>query len=203
MKKLWTYLFLIITLVGSIPFLYPTDNPRDSLYILRSKQGSLCSSVLFAPGRLFTANHCLGVTDFVEYKTKHIPYTVLWKDEKQDIAIIQAIGVECPCAKLKFDALVLDEPLYKYGYGLYPTIGVMNVTIGNYMGLFLKDEATVLITTSPIAPGDSGGGIFVKRWGTYYLVAIVSAVAVTAPFGIPQLIPHLGIAIPISILHQE
>jgi len=176
-------------------------SPRDTVVLIKSKTGSLGSGVVIAPGKIITAFHVVGVTDFVEYKGHQVPFTVLYGDSKQDYAIIQAIGVECPCARLSFKRPAIDEELVKIGFGLFPSVQVQNRTDGRFMGLAKQDEQRWMIVTSPVAPGDSGGGIFVKHWGIYYLVGIVSAVSIANPMGFPDMVNHLGLAVPIEVLH--
>ena len=204
MLKRLLAVFLVLFLVAAVPYVRAETNPRDTVLLIKSKTGTLGSGVVFAPGKMVTAAHVAEVTEYVVYKGYKVPFTILFIDKRQDIAIIEVVGIECPCSPLSFDTPKVDEPVIKYGYALYPTTLMLNRTDGRFQGIITMEEGQQwMLVTTPAAPGDSGGGVFVKHGNRYLLVGILSALAATDQTGVDVLVYHLALAIPISMLPKE
>src|SRR5258706_9753975 len=114
---LFTLSFLFVKPVSTF---YHAGSPRDTVVLLKGPH-ALCSAVVIQPGRLLTAAHCMDVTTYVEYKGQKVPYTQRKVDVRQDLAFIEAVGVECPCSPILFESPKQDETIYKYGYALFPS----------------------------------------------------------------------------------
>ena|SRR5258708_3291814 len=200
LRKLLYVLVALLLAACSFPSL--PVNPRDTVVLIKGNH-ALCSAVIVGPGRLLTAAHCMDVTSYVVYHGIKVPYTKKYVNEKQDLAFIEAVGVECPCSPILFEQPKVDEIVYKYGYALYPSVLMLNRTVGEYQGqIEMVEGQKWMFHTAPAAPGDSGGGVFVKRFGVYYLVGITSTIANLEEIMIPQLVFHMGLAVPMSTLRQ-
>jgi V8-like Glu-specific endopeptidase len=157
-------------------------------------EASMCSGVMVAPTRMLTAAHCTDGKMFVNGK----PARLLKKDEDDDVAILE-VDAGCPCAPIAESAPVLDEPVIVVGYPLNHTIRVQVLTEGRAQG----QEGRRLRTTAPIAPGNSGGGVFVQHAGRWELVGIaVSTVTLCDNNNVCQRHPDVSFAATIDAIKR-
>jgi len=174
-----------LAFTAGVAFGNPADSENVSvarLYVhpMASADGSeSCSYVMVAPQTAVTAAHCV---DGVEMVVNGRPVKVVRINKETDLALI-AVNRGCPCAPMFFGALPVDTPVAVIGYpfyglgaGLYK---VQIVTYGTVQG-YLADgsvAASVLV-----APGNSGGGLFVRMSnGKWYLAGIASKLVSTMP----------------------
>jgi S1-C subfamily serine protease len=130
-----------------------------------------CSGALVARNVVLTAAHCVGK----EMTFRGKPVLVLKSDPKMDLALLEA-EIDCPCAPIG-PRVDLDEPVVVIGFPYYGAgEGEMDrqiVTHGEVQGATPSGKTMVSALASP---GNSGGGVFVRRGHEWHLVGIVSAI---------------------------
>lgn len=203
-RKLTAFLLILLGATAGSSAVYHSayaNSPSDYTYVLSSPLGTMGSGVVIAPNTIATVCHVAEATTVVEYKGSLIPFVVQRCDKEQDIALVTAEGVACPCADVQLTAPDVGTKVIKYGFGLYPSWHIANMTEGFYMGLVQTDDHLIkFLFTAPVAPGDSGSGIYVLTWTGYKLIGLVSAVS-TWDYGMTTVFfPHMAIGIPISVL---
>ena len=145
------------------------------------------SGVSIAPGLILTASHVVGGA------TAESPQTIIIKidgylakvvsiDPKVDLALL-SVNVSCPCIPLASESPLSDTPVVAVGYPLsFP----QTTTEGLWQS-FLPEN--VALSTTPIAFGNSGGGLFHWSWlhMRWELVGVPVGVAGVSlgMFGIP------------------
>lgn len=143
----------------------------QSVVLLESPEG-VGSGVMIAPGRMLTSAHVITSGDLDDWKVwrngvEHKVYEIEWVNEDVDVAVVGVI-LDCPCAEMiKGDPRPL-QPTFTIGYPGNHVIPV--VTEGRWQG---KDDKYIDLVTSSAAPGNSGGGLFVKQNGKPRLAGIV------------------------------
>ena len=150
--------------------------------------GMNCSAVVVAPEIALTAGHCadipspqleLEAISGVPGRENGLLLPVERVDvvDGRDLAVMIVPGLECPCAFIDYDHLALkDEITYAVGY---PFNLIQILTTGHIQGREASEGPEYLLSTTPVAPGNSGGGLFVVRDGYVYLVGITVAYAGT------------------------
>jgi len=152
---------------------------RATVRQITAAQGR-CSAVMVAPGKALTAWHCkqAGEQAMVDERGNAIAKVSNWQQiAGVDLASIDVPGADCPCAPVEPGIEpVIDEPVivigYPYGLGNFLTRGEVQFVKRHPSG------QVVLFVNAPVAPGNSGGGMFIQRNGSYVLVGIVSMKAV-------------------------
>lgn len=176
------------------------ENMRASVNeLVHETAGDYCSSVTIEPEVILTAKHC--VTDlppgklFVRQGDKLLPIGQIIRAADRDLARVVVPGLACPCAQLgpkKVFPLGMETWAVGYPGGLDLT-----VTTGLYIGLSdingggQVDDGKYVITTAPVKPGNSGGGLFAynNADGKFYLIGVCSWGAGPALlFGAPSVI---------------
>lgn len=176
---------------------------RQEVGVLKADNG-VGSGVVIAPGLVLTAKHVVEIGG-LQFRGGSIKGVVLAEADDADLGLLYYPRGEgaavCPCAKLaSYDALV-DEPVYvigyPYGIAQVVTVGISqgvqsNVTVpGDPWNLTEAKLGRRLVVTAGAAPGNSGGGVYVKRRGEFRLVGIV--IEVVSGYG-----ASLTLAVPIS-----
>src|SRR3990167_7735287 len=141
--------------------------------------GMNCSAVVVAPEIALTAGHCADIpSPQLELENGLLlPAERVDVIEDRDLAVMLVPGLECPCAFIDYDHPALkDEIAYAVGY---PFNLIQILTTGYIQGRDIEDSSEYLLSTTPLAPGNSGGGLFVVRDGYVYLVGITVAYAGT------------------------
>lgn len=139
--------------------------PRSVVHKIYVQDGGHGSMVMIAPGLALTAAH-VAVNKKLLVNGK--PTKVLKSNEELDLALVQ-VQQDCPCIKLGVIP-ALDSPVVAVGYpldeGQWATVG----TAQSY-------KPTRLTSNTPIAFGNSGGGLFQFQAGQWKLVGITIQVA--------------------------
>lgn len=165
---------------------------RKTVHLLSATAGN-CSGVLIRPGVMLTAAHCTPYMERFSVIKNGVMYTPVnvRKDDTIDLALVMvkdANGKDlpCPCASVAKTNPKVDAPVRAVGFPMYGLINVQILTEGRMQGV----DGADLVFTAPIAPGNSGGGLFNEKGE---LVSILSRVA-AAPIGYfgVNLITHLG-----------
>lgn len=148
---------------------------------------TMCSAVVVAPGRALTAQHC--IMDGEATHVDGLPITGAKYADGQDLALIEAPGLACPCAVVDKRLPPKDATARVIGFprGVKEQLDVRVYGTGDMSIAFgpnWPDSGTRHLFTSPgIRPGYSGGGTFVQRNGKWKLVAINSIMLTM--FGFP------------------
>lgn len=186
MKSLLAALSLIFFIGVATPATLHDFQPLvDTSYpLLDFMGGAYCSSTKIAKDQFLTAAHCLAnpTGGLILGKDGQIhQFTVLKSDTVNDLAIIKA-PASGPIAKVTFKEPDLFSYVvavgYPYGLGLY-------ITDGRWMGDVsgaVPEVADKSLTSTDVAPGNSGGGIFYKVDGVWTLVAVVQIRASDSPY---------------------
>ena len=141
--------------------------------------GSTCSAVIIAPARALTAAHCINIPDMaLKYDDGRVfPVLAALPDIMgRDMATLLVPDLVGPTAITTTARIEEDELVYAVGY----PYGIGNIlTVGNFQFRIYNpvEDKYYLISTVMIAPGNSGGALFVVRDGIPYLVGIVVAYA--------------------------
>ena len=136
-------------------------------------------------------------SDWFQYDT-----TVVAEDKQYDFALLSFRAEhEFAVAKIADEDMlskvrVFDE-VFAIGCQLkrapVPTIGIISQIITGSNG---EKKWVIYGNTAQITPGSSGGGLFKKYGGNYYMIGIPFRVAIA---GNGQIIPHLAHAISIGV----
>ena len=160
------------------------------LYIDGAGNGS---GVMIAPNRMLTAGHIAAEDSDVSplmLGTKRV--NILRVNQELDLALLE-VENGCPCVPLGTLPKV-DSDLVLVGFPTNDTLRTQILTIGKYQGI--TTPTNWVVSTSPGAPGNSGGGLFYQRDGKWYLVGILIQGAGTTIFGMyPQMIFHLTMSV--------
>ncbi len=134
---------------------------RATVVSLKHERGS-GSGVVVAPGVILTAKHVVDGIEKIQVDQLGNKYTatLIVEAEGNDIALIVAPGVACPCAHLSTFEGRVDDEVVAIGWPL--SLGVQILTYGHVQGVWSGGAAGEprLVATTNIAPGNSGGGLF-------------------------------------------
>ena len=171
-----------------------TAGVRSEVGDLRAPDGT-GSGVVIAPGFVLTARH-VAVIDglhFRGHKMKGAKLKVGYGDVDLGLLYFPKTVAACPCVKLADYEAQPDETIYVVGYPL----GIAQMlTIGQSQGVREhtlvpggfgepEDLGRRLMMSVTAAPGNSGGGVFVKRRGEYQLVGILVEGGSGLAFAVP------------------
>jgi len=191
------------------PSIFATDPVYQSIrqvvhkIVIEDSFGTLLgtgSGVIVKDSVVVTANHVATVLPeqgkmYVEFNDQRFEALIVKQDWDNDLALLNVKYLHCPCAKVASTLPQIDRPVYTVGFPMFQFIKTQMVTLGNYQG----DSGEKLIVSSPVAPGNSGGGSFYKNSrGTYVLFGIVTDI-IMLPFGYGgTLITHTVMAAPLK-----
>lgn len=130
------------------------------------------SGVMIAPLLMLTAAHIANAGPALAIDGELAPVRVLRVDPKQDLALLM-VAVNCPCATLATRPVRVDQPVAAVGFPYHHILGVQILTEGRIQG---TDPGGRTIITTPVARGNSGGGLFALEGGRYKLVGLVVGV---------------------------
>jgi serine protease Do len=175
----------------------PSEPDFDHLRSFNRKveaQYGFGSAVIVRPGYALTAQHVAVNKDLrlVEKGTIGRVLATL-EDPHGDLALVKypLNEARCPCVRLADSEAQPDEIVYVIGFphgvASVVTIGrAQGVQSVNMSGPFGKsDLGSRLIITAPVSPGNSGGGVFVRRRGEFQLVGIMVEGAGSVFFAVP------------------
>lgn len=130
------------------------------------------SGVMIAPLLMLTAAHVANAGPALAIDGVLAPVRVLRVDPKKDLALLM-VAVNCPCVSLASHPVHVDQPVTAVGFPYYHILGTQILTEGRVQGTSSTGET---IITTPVARGNSGGGVFVRERGSYRLAGIVVGV---------------------------
>lgn len=199
MKKLLVALATVIVLVGCAKPVNPEFwEPVAVSYQITNKDGQgYCSATKVGPETLLTAEHCIGDLADLYIRAKNgalVPAKVLRKDPINDLALLSA-EVYGPNARILGVAPILGDEVLAVGFPL----GVGPVLTKGFWSVVVGQEQFPTITrkfnmiSAPITSGNSGGGIFIKYNGRWYLTGVLQAVMLNNQLGFPQFVSHLAL----------
>jgi len=186
-RRLLTAMLLSLLCVQPAYALHtPMQQARQAVVIMVSGNPDVesnCSATVISPNVALTAAHCMGIpTPVLRREGSEVRSVVSYSTQpNKDLAVLVVPGIGCPCAAYAVSAAEIDEVAYAVGYPL--SIGNV-LTVGHIQGRVVNPDENVeyLVATCPVAPGNSGGGLFVVRNNKAYLVGIVVA---TTIYGLP------------------
>lgn len=137
-------------------------------------QNGDCGAVMVAPERALTATHCLARPNAaLHIDGKAYPVFTGFALPGQDVAIIIVPGAPCPCASVRGIsgaegewAVVVGFP---YDVAKVTTYGEIQGHVKN-----TEDGQDYVLVTAPVAPGNSGGGVYDLKGN---MLGIVSSTA--------------------------
>lgn len=199
--------FALLGCTPQMPVNHTVSDLREATYLLQSDEG-LCTAVFIKPQVALTAAHCDGTNLTIE----GVKATVVKKNEAADLMLLY-VPMNSKYIPVAAARPALDSKVVTVGNPV--ALGEI-ITEGRVQGdapiptdpefpQTVKDRlAHYMIITSPIAPGNSGGPVFVMNAkGEYEVVGIVSAVAVATIGGfIPNIIPHLAFVIKTEVVKE-
>lgn len=198
MKRL-VGLILSLALVGcSVVDLVPQNlqNLDDVSYaVVTAENEAFCSATKIGYETLLTAQHCTNFPEKLHIRDRYgnvIKAEVIKSSTEHDLALLAA-PVDGPNAYLGQKPQRWTE-VFVVGF---PSGLAKFLTKGEWQGeVMIKEGETNKfygMISAPIAPGNSGGGVFQFQNGRWYLVGVAQAVSVTALGGfVPNLIYHVG-----------
>ena len=165
------------------------DTPRSSVHMVAASDQSTGTMVVIAPGLALTARHVAEHEDLAT--TDGIPLKVVKMSDTADLALVSG-NFGCPCTPLKEEPLSIDEKVVVIGY---PLGAAQLATEGRIQDLVMNS----IISSAPVAPGNSGGGLFVWDGYQWKLAGILIGIA-AIPFnpwepGPAGMVTHLNISV--------
>jgi len=157
---------LLIALVLSLFCLTPSyadhtvrHSVNQAVVRLTDSNGT-CGAVMVSPGRALTAAHCVANPNVVLHIAgKDYPAFTAYAIPGQDMAMLIVPGAPCPCAPMKGKPAVEGDWVvvvgFPYDLAKVTTYGEVQERVTNP-----DDKQTYVLVTAPVAPGNSGGGVF-------------------------------------------
>ena len=148
---------------------------RQATKMVYLESGGNGSCVMIAPQKCLTAGHVAVIhNDVNKLYVDEQPIVRVIKMEfdgvKTDLALLE-VKSGCPCVPLgelpKVDA---DVALVGFPFG-QAGLQVQVLTFGKLQGV--SSVLSRAITTSPVAPGNSGGGLFAFTDGKWHLIGVL------------------------------
>lgn len=201
MKALLTSVLVSVGLMVGILHVVPEATPnyqemREAVWrmdLTSEVTGTVgfCSAVAIAPNLLLTAAHCdiaqddnfqmFGPPDATFSIGGH-PYKIVRKDVSKDLMLVYVDELNSPTAEFIPFTPKQDSKVYADGFPLglveFVTEGRVQDTNTHIPALIEQAMGhkmpTYLAVSTPIAGGNSGGGLFIKAHGHYYLIGICS-----------------------------
>ncbi len=179
----------------------PFKQIRGAVWLLEIPGRGTGSGVMIADRRMLTAAHVASIdSEDSPLLVAGKRVKILKMDLEEDIALLD-VDLPCPCVPIG-DVPAPDTLAYLVGYPAFGQVGNQVLTEGRIMGLtsiVASEEVNELsrhsriISTTPAAPGNSGGGLFVVQNGKWVLAGILVSVSGTTIAGMfPALITHLA-----------
>lgn len=163
--------------------------PMETVRAISVEGDVTCSAVVVAPNVAITARHCL--SRGLEVDSIAVAYITAAAPENEDIAMLYAPGLLCPCAVLG-ERPAVGSPVLAIGF---PQGGARRITavalvrlIGKPVDIAPFEQHPIatgdfIITDAPILDyGDSGGGLFTIQDGEWVVVGVNSIGIPAAPY---------------------
>ena len=156
-----------------------------------------CSAVKISPRRVLTAAHCIDDPKQNVWINRKWVFTPIRIDSEADLALLEIKGPAADPFKTwapLAETPDLTDDLVSIGFPLAEGLGHFVVERGEYMGISTAEWTKGLaLTTVPVYPGNSGGGMFVWEQGEWKLAGVSIAIAIipTGPYSI-QILPKLS-----------
>lgn len=181
-KHVVAAIFSVYLLVAG--FNYTTSSPQESVYLITTPEGrGNGSGILIAPNTLLTAKHVADVLTsqplVVKYNGVDYPVSVFAKDPLTDLALLSVPGLQGTYTSVASEVPSIGTNVIAVGYPMYSLIGSLITTEGK----ILARVNTRLMSSTPILPGNSGGGLFQRNWFMKYELVGVTVSAPVVPFG--------------------
>jgi len=164
-----TFLFAVVFIPSTV------ESPRAGVFLLKGPGGS-GSAVVIAPNTVLTAKHVMlsnSETD-MELDVNGLSHKITNINSMPVIDVsILTTEIACPCRNHIITQPRIGEPVWAVGYPLGSLIHTEVVSMGEFQGYATLEGNRIGITTAQVDPGISGGAMFVKRNGKFYLVGIV------------------------------
>ena len=131
-----------------------------------------CSVVVIAPGKALTAAHCEELA-IMGGTVDGLAVTAVAPSYDRDLATIDVPGLACPCVPVSPRSANIGEVVIVTGFPYGSPVVVL--TRGEVQGDWPYEGQPHVLTTAPVAPGNSGGGVFiVNDDGTLLVVGVAS-----------------------------
>lgn len=178
-------------LAGVVLFLVPGcywQDPAATVRKLEAPGVGWCSAVVIAPDTALTAKHCLGPETLLVDGHK---VTAAVPSPDEDIAVLTAPGLACPCAEFgkkpkpgdKVKAIGFPGSLKGEKRTTKETTVKLIGPPSAILPFIPLTETYIYTKESILETGDSGGGLFVQEWdGSWSLVGINSHIIYANPF---------------------
>lgn len=147
------------------------------------------SGVVIKPEYIITDAHVVNAPAQVKIVLKdntEVQAQVVKIDVTQDLALLRVEGLKCPCAKIATKDPEVHERMLAIGYPYATMIGGIQIgNEGNFQGFIRPDQvppetgtATTrkVLSSTNIAPGMSGGGMFLKQDDEFVVIALTQIV---------------------------
>lgn len=169
--KALVLLALLLAPAGCVHTLHvemPAGTPRSATHLVQVTGGAQGSGVMIAPGVMVTAAHVVTGAKDITVGPNKARATVTRIDEKVDIAVLR-VEMGCPCVPLADTQAEVDEQVVVVGYPLNSDVQRQVATYGRAQGV----AGVHLVLTAAVAPGNSGGGVFIERDGQWRLAGVL------------------------------
>jgi len=190
------HLLLALLCFSTVGVADMTDKKLDQMLYtatLITRDGGGGSGVVVYSGNgyslIVTAQHVVSDAETISValypQEKEYPAKIVKTSLDYDLALVRIEVEHDHVAKRVLAELRPFDEVYKVGSGLgnapFPSKGI----VSEFNGFTMR-------VSSPIIFGDSGGGIFTKIKGEYYLVGIVISVAIARLGVFPNVVPHMA-----------
>lgn len=121
------------------------------------------SGLVEGPGSVVTNCHVVVEGERITVQHGGRPYAAQWvlRDAKRDLCALKVDGLSAPALRLRAsNTLAVGETVHAVGNPLGFGLSVSSGTIAALAPF--QGEARVVVTSAPISPGSSGGGLFDK-----------------------------------------
>jgi len=152
-------------------YVYPVLISDEKTNIVASGSGTVIKE-----GYVLTVAHVVPKSKQIAYINDNglKPARVIKVDQVNDLALLAA-DVKCPCASISTaNKVIIDDPVYAVGFPMFLDYKIQTLTLGTIQGLY----GNSIISTTPTAPGGSGGALFGKENGQYKLFGVIKGLAV-------------------------